>query len=113
MKICEILKLALKELRNLFFDKKDDKNKLRVRVDYNQRKQVAQRQRDRQQKRPVRTPGMGVKNIEGRVRNRRFKIKRMIAQPKNVEVKKTGRVVCKIVVTRSTVYVAEVRRGYY
>ena len=49
---------------------------------------MAQLQIARQQRRPVRAPGMGVKNIEGRVRNRRFKIKRMMAQSKNVEVKK-------------------------
>ena len=62
--------------------------KLRLRVDCNQRKQVAQLQIARQQRRSVRAPGMGVKNIEGRVRNRKFKIKRMMAQSKNVEVKK-------------------------
>ena len=62
--------------------------KLRVRVDYNQRKQVAQLQIARQQRRPVRALGMGVKNIKGRVRKRRFKIKRMMAQSKNIEVKK-------------------------
>ena len=61
---------------------------LRARVDYNQRKQIGQRQIARQQRRPVRAPGTGVKNIESRVRNRRFKIKGMIAQPKVVEVKK-------------------------
>ena len=47
---------------------------------------------------------MSVKNIEGRVRNRRFKIKRMSAQPKNAEVKKKGRLVRKMTVRRSTVY---------
>ena len=62
--------------------------KLRLRVDCNQRKQVAQLQIARQQRRSVRAPEMGVKNIEGRVRNRKFKIKRMMAQSKNVEVKK-------------------------
>ena len=87
--------------------------KLRVRVDCNQRKQVAQIKIARQQRRPVRAQGMGVKNIEGRVRNRRFKIKRMMAQSKNVEVKKNGRVVRKMIVRRSTVYPIEVRRAYY
>ena len=60
--------------------------KLRAQVDYNQRKQVAQRQIARQQQR--RAPGAGIKSIKGRVRNRTFKIKRMMAQPKNVEIKK-------------------------
>ena len=41
----------------------------------------------------MRPPGMGVKNIENkRVRNRRFKIKKMMAQPENIEVKQNGRV---------------------
>ena len=34
------------------------------------------------------TQWIGVKNIEGRIRNRTFKIKRLLAQPKNVDVKK-------------------------
>ena len=62
--------------------------KLRLRVDYNQRKHVAQRQIARQ-RRPVKPLGAGVKNIEGgRVRNRRFKIKRIMDQPKTIELKK-------------------------
>ena len=89
------------------------KTKLRARVDCNQRKQVAQHQIARQQRRPVRATVMSVKNIKGRVRNRRFKIKRMRAQPKNAEVKKNGRLVRKMTVRRSTVYPAEFRRAYY
>ena len=30
----------------------------------------------------------GVKNIEGRVRNKRFKTKRLLPQPRNIKVKK-------------------------
>ena len=37
-----------------------------------------------------RAPGNGVNNIEGRVRNQTFKIKKLIAVPKNVETKKNG-----------------------
>ena len=63
---------------------------LKARLDYNQRKHGAQSQIAReQQRRPMRAPGMGVKNIERIVRKRRFKIKRMMDQPKNIEVKKT------------------------
>ena len=40
----------------------------------------------------------GVKNIEGRIGNRTFKIKKLIAQPKNIEVKKNGQVVQKMTV---------------
>ena len=39
-------------------------------------------------RRPMRPPGMWVKNMENRqVRNRRYKIKRILVQPKNAEVK--------------------------
>ena len=76
------------------------RTKLRARVDYNERKKAAQWQIARQ-RRPVRSPGVGMKNTEERrVRNRRFKIKRIIDQPKNIEVKKNGRVVHKMVLRR-------------
>ena len=42
----------------------------------------------------------GVKNIEGRVRNKRFKIKRLLPKPGNIEVKKRGVVVRRMVVRR-------------
>ena len=65
-------------------------------------------------RRPVRPPGMGVKNMGNRqIRLRRYKIKRFLAQPKNVEVKQNGRVVGRIVVRRSTVYPGTRRRNYY
>ena len=32
---------------------------------------------------------IGVKNIEGRIRGRNFKIKRLLAQQRNIDVKKT------------------------
>ena len=54
-----------------------------------------------------------VKNIEGRIRNRTFKIKSLLAHPKNVDVKKRGVVVRKMVVRRSKIYPAEVKRAYY
>ena len=68
----------------------------------------------RVQMRPRRPPGMGVKN-KGRIRtrNRRFKIKRMMEQPRNVEVTQNGRVVRKMVVRKQTLYPGEVRRNYY
>ena len=55
----------------------------------------------------------GVKNIEGRVRNKRFKIKRLLSQLRNTEVKKRGVVVRRMVVRRETIFPAEVRRAYY
>ena len=57
---------------------------------------------------------MGVKNLENRrVRNRRYKIKRLMAQPKNIEAKHNGRIVQKMVVRRSTVYPGTRRHNYY
>ena len=65
-------------------------------------------------RRPVRQPEMRVKNIENRrVRNRRFKIKKMMAQPRNIQVKQNGRVVRRMVVRRSTIYPGSRRRNYY
>ena len=55
----------------------------------------------------------GVKNIEVRVRNKRFKIKRFRGKPRNIEVKKRGVAVCRMVVRRETIFPAEVRRAYY
>ena len=67
----------------------------------------------------VRTPvarrrqRIGVKNIEGRFCNRTFKIQRLLAQPKNVDVKKNGVVIQKMVVRKKIIFPAEVRRAYY
>ena len=62
----------------------------------------------------MRPPGMRVEHM-GRMRitNRRFKIKRMMEQPRNVQVKQNGRVLHRMVVRRQTVYPGEVRRKYY
>ena len=54
-----------------------------------------------------------VKNIEGRFCNRTFKIQRLLAQPKNVDVKKNGVVIQKMVIRKKIIFPAEVRRAYY
>ena len=47
---------------------------------------------------------MGQKNnYQIRVRNRRFKIKRFMLQPKNIDVKHNGRVVRGMLVRRQTI----------
>ena len=69
---------------------------------------VARRRRGRPRRQVA-----GVKSIEGRVRNKRFKIKRLLAQPKNIEVKRRGVVIPRMAVRRKTVSPAEVRRAYY
>ena len=48
-----------------------------------------------------------------RITNRRFKIRRKMEQPRNVQVKQNGRVLHRMVVRRQTVYPGEVRRKYY
>ena len=55
----------------------------------------------------------GVKNIEGRITNRTFKIKKLIAKPKNIEVKKNGQVVRKMTVQRRVIFPGERRRVCY
>ena len=56
---------------------------------------------------------IGVKNIERRIRGRSFKIKRLIAQQKNNDVKKNGIVAHKMAVRRRKIFPAEVKRAYY
>ena len=55
----------------------------------------------------------GVKNIEGRVRNKTFKIKQLIAVPKNIQVKKNGQVVRRMTVRRRAIFPAEHKRAEY
>ena len=65
-------------------------------------------------RRPARPAGRGEKNNDRiRIRNRRYKIKRYLAQPKNVDVKHNGRVVRRMVVRRQTIYPSTQRRREY
>ena len=48
-----------------------------------------------------------------RIRNRRYKIKRFLAQARNVDVKQNGRVVRRMVVRRQTIYPSTRRRREY
>ena len=65
-------------------------------------------------RRPVRPAGRGEKsNDRVRIRNRRNKIKRISAQPRNIDVRHNSRVVRRMVVRRSTIYPsARCRREY-
>ena len=57
---------------------------------------------------------MGQKNNDQiRIRNRRYKIKRLIAQSKNVEVKRNGVVVRRMVVRRKAIFPSARRRQEY
>ena len=58
--------------------------------------------------------GRGEKNNDRiRIRNRRYKIKRYLAQPKNIDVKQNGRVVRRMVVRRQRIYPSTRRRREY
>ena len=57
---------------------------------------------------------MGQKNNDRiRLRNRRYKIKRFLAQPKNIDVKQNGRIVRRMVVRRQTIYPSTRSRREY
>ena len=64
--------------------------KMVARIVSDQRQRLLQRRQQAVQGRRTRS---GVKNIEGKVRNKTFKIKQLIAVPKNVQGKKNGQVV--------------------
>ena len=63
-------------------NKNDSKNNVRLETEIISERQAARKR--------VRS---GVKNIEGRVRNKTFKIKQLIAVPQNILVKKNDQVV--------------------
>ena len=65
-------------------------------------------------RRPARLAAMGQKNNDRiRIRNRRYTIKRYLAQPKNIDVKQIGRVVRRVVVRRQTIYPSVRHRREY
>ena len=58
--------------------------------------------------------GVGQKNnYQVRIRNRRYKIKRYLAQPRNIDVRQNGRVVRRMIVRRQTIYPSTRRRREY
>ena len=65
-------------------------------------------------RRPVRPAGVGQKNNDRvRIRNRRYKIKIYLAQPRNIDVRQNGRVVRRVVVRRQKIYPSTRRRREY
>ena len=64
--------------------------KMVARIVSDQRRRLLQRRQQAVQGRRTRSR---IKNIEGKVRNKTFKIKRLIAVPKNVQGKKNKQVV--------------------
>ena len=72
------------------------------------------KQQQQQLRRPISAPGRREKDIDRLgIRNTRYKIKRYIAQPKDVEVKHNGRVVRRMVVRTGAIYVTGRRRRHY
>ena len=62
-------------------------------------------------RRPVRPAGRGEKNNDRvKIRNRRYKIKRISAQLRNIDVRHNGRVARRMVVRKSTIYPSARRR---
>ena len=65
-------------------------------------------------RRPVRPAGRGEKNYDWvRIRNRRYKIKRYLSQPRNIDVRENGRVVRRMIVRRQTIYPSTRHRREY
>ena len=56
---------------------------------------------------------IGVKSIEREIRGRDFKIKKLLAQQRIIDVKKNSVVVHKMVVRSRAIFPAEVKRAYY
>ena len=79
--------------------------KLVARKNYNQR--MEQFRRSNQRRPNTKRPRKGIKNIEGRIRNRDIKIKQLIPQPKNVKVKKNRNVIQPMVLRCRTMYPAQ------
>ena len=71
-----------------------ERTKLIDRANYNHRRANYQRRRVRS----------GIKNIDGRIRNRDIKIKQIIPQFWNIEIKKNGQVVRRMTVRRKTIF---------
>ena len=62
----------------------------------------------------MRPAGRGEKNNDRiRVRNRRYKIKRFMLQPRNIDVRHNGRAVRRMLVRRRTIYPSLRRRREY
>ena len=65
-------------------------------------------------RRPVTSAGVGhKKNDRVRIRNILYKIKRYLAQPRNIDVRQNGRVVRRMIVRRQTIYPTARRRREY
>ena len=78
------------------------RTKLIARANYNRRRANCQQ-------RGVRS---GIKNTEGRIRNRYIKIKQIIPQSQNIEDKKNGQIVRRMTVRRETIFLGNMPAEY-
>ena len=109
LNIPAVLKSALKKLKSLLFHKQQTQRRVKQATQSQRMPRIRMRPR-----RPVRPAGIGQKNNDQiRVRDRRYKIKRFLAPPKNIDVKQNGRIVRKMVVRRQTIYPSTRRRREY
>ena len=56
---------------------------------------------------------IGFKNSGERICGRSFKIKSLLAQQRNIDVKENGVVLCEMVARRRTIFSAEVKGAYH
>ena len=88
LKVSEIVKTALKTVKSLFVLKEKDKEESKTGEPEPENTELSERPR-----RPMRPAVRGEKNNDRiRVRNKRYKIKRFILQPRNINVTHNGRV---------------------
>ena len=91
-----VLKNALKKIKNLFIP------------------QTKGQEKEQNAKETSEASRGGEKNNDRiRIRNRSYNIKRILAKPKNIDVKHNGRVVRRMVVRKSTIYPSTRRRQEY
>ena len=109
LNIPAVLKSALKNQKACLFHKQKTQRRIK-RVSRSQKMPNIQ-MRPRRSARPA---GMARKNSDGvRIRNRRYKIKRFLAQPRNIDEKQNCRVVRRMVVRRKSIYPSTRRRREY
>ena len=75
-----------------------------------QRQKRFQRRQQAGQHKRIRS---GIKNFEGRMHNKTFKIKQLTDVPQNVQVKKNGQVVQRMTVCRRVIFPPERQRAEY
>ena len=109
LNIPTVLKIPLKNYKSCLFHKQKAQRRV-IQVIQNQKKPRTQVR----PRRPARPAGRGEKNNDRiRVRNRRYKIKRFLLQPRNINLTHNGRIVRRMLVRRRIIYPSARRRRQY